>query len=396
MTSRPLARRLAPSACACASAVLILAGCTTSAASNTGATVTGGTLSIYVSVPPGALTPQAQDVLDAERLAYNQFKESGGKVGRFKLRLLRFRGRKFSDTAREAIGDATTIAYLGEIVPGASADTIGITNAQDVLQVSPTDTAVELTHSTPAIPNTPTRYYEALSTYGRTFARVVPTDALEAAAVVAQTRALRVKSVYVATDGSEYGRALKYAFVSRAGSALSVASSDSTADAVFYAGSSATGAASVFDGAAAGNPKVTLFASSALNDNAFAASLSPAARRGLYVSSPGFTSGEEPAAARQFDSAFQAAYGHPPVAEAVFGYAAMAAVIHALQKAGSSAGNRKTVVQRFFSTTNLSTAIGAVTIGKDGDVSFAGGAPFVFSRVKSGRLVPEKAAHEQG
>jgi ABC-type branched-subunit amino acid transport system substrate-binding protein len=342
------------------------------------------------------VSPEAQDVLDAERLAFSQFiHQSGGKVGgKFTLRLLRFHGRKFSDTAREAIGDASTIAYVGEIPPGASADTIGITNAEDVLQVSPTDTALELTRSTPAIPNTPTRYYEALGTNGRTFARVVPIDSLEAAAVVSQMQALGVKSVYVASDGSEYGRALKQAFVSRAGSAVTVASSASAAGAVFYAGSSASGAASVFDQAAAGNPKVALFAPSALYADAFAASLSPAAQRRLYVSSPGFKPGAEPAPA--FVSAFRATYGHAPATQASFGFAAMQAVIHALQKAGASAGNRKTVIQDFFAIQNFGTAVGAISINKDGDVSVSGGAPFVFSRVKSGQLVPQKAVLEQG
>ena len=66
-------------------------------------------------------------------------------------------GRKLSDNARQAIGDSSSIAYLGELTPGASADTIGITNAEDLLQVSPTDTAVELTQVSPAVPNSPTQ-----------------------------------------------------------------------------------------------------------------------------------------------------------------------------------------------------------------------------------------------
>ena len=46
--------------------------------------------------------------------------------------------------ARLAIIDSSTIAYLGEIAPGAPTQTVGITNALDVLQVSPTDNALEL------------------------------------------------------------------------------------------------------------------------------------------------------------------------------------------------------------------------------------------------------------
>jgi branched-chain amino acid transport system substrate-binding protein len=388
MSRRLLTRGWVLVGCACFATVTGAASCSTSGSSS-GSSIAGSTLSIYVSVPWGTVSPEEQDVLSAEKLAFDQ---SGRKAGKYTLILERFRGRELSDTAREAIGDATTIAYLGELVPGTSGQTLGITNAEDVLQVSPTDTALELTQSTPAISNSPDRYYESLSTNGRTFARVVPTDALEAAAVVAEMESLGVKTVYVPTDGSEYGRALRESFVKQAGSAISVVSSDATADAVFYAGTSPRGAASVFDGAVTSDPKAVLFAPSALELESFATLLSAAAQKQLYVSSPGFTSSDLPAAGSRFASDFKTAYGHAPATQAIFGYAAMAAVIHALQQAGSSAGDRATVVHDFFHITNLSTVVGSISITKNGDVTFAGGPPFVFSRVKAGRLVPVKAA----
>ena len=114
---------------------------------------------------------------------------------------------KISDNARQAIGDTGhAIAYLGEVLPGASADSIGITNAQGLLQVSPTDTAAELTQKVPTVPNSPNKFYESLGTYGRTFARVVPTTKVEAVALVHEMQLRGVKSVFVTDDGSEYGR----------------------------------------------------------------------------------------------------------------------------------------------------------------------------------------------
>jgi hypothetical protein len=74
----------------------------------------------------------------------------------------------------------------------------------------------------------------------------------------------------------------------------------------------------------------------------------------------------------------------------------MQAVLHALQQAGSSAGNRKTVVKDFFAIRNFGTAVGGISISKAGDANFSGGVPFVFSRVKAGKLIPEKAVREQG
>ena len=387
MSRRLLTRGWVLVGCACLATVTGAASCSRTA--NSGTSVSGNTLTIYLSVPPGTSSPEAQDVIAAEQLAFGQ---SGGKVGKFRLKLVRFTGRELSDNARQAIADSTTIAYLGELAPGASAGTLGITNAQDVLQVSPTDTALELTQSTPAIANTPNRYYEAMGTYGRTFARVVPTTGLEAGAVRSQMQTLGVKRVYVTGDASQYGRALRSAFLRRVRTALQLVPSAASADAVFYAGSSAAGAAKAFEEAVSSNPKVALFAPSALELDSFASSLSPAAQKRLYVSSPGFPPGAEPAP--EFVSAFRATYHHAPAIQAVFGFAAMQAVIHALQKAGSSASNRKTVVQDFFDLSTFGTVAGAISINKNGDASFAGGPPFVFSRVKGGKLVPVKATHQ--
>ncbi len=387
MSRRPLARRLALTGGACAT--LILAGCTTTATS--GPAVKGTTLSVYQSVPPGPLSPETQDVLSAEQLALRQdgnpAASPGGlpaHIGTFTVKLLKASRYELSANARAAIVDASTIAYLGEASPGTSAGTLGITNAQYVLQVSPTDTAVELTQSSPAVPGSPDNYYESLSANGRTFARVVPTTALEAKAVVSEMKALGVRRVYVVSDRSAYGNALRYAFVTRATGSITVTSSPSGVDAVFYAGSSATGAATAFNQAVSANPKAVLFAPSALAQNSFAASLSPAAQHSLYVSEPGFTRANLPAQAQGFVSAFRAAYGHDPATQAIFGYAAVQAVIQALRNAGSSAGSRSTVVHDFFALRNLNSVLGPFSIDHNGDTSIA---PFVFSRVKAGRLV---------
>jgi branched-chain amino acid transport system substrate-binding protein len=382
-----LARTRALRACAAATLAAAAGGCTTAA---TTPSVSSGTLSVYVSVPPGRQSPETQDVLLAERLAFQQ---AGAQVAKFKINLVRFQGAKLSDTARQAIGDGSTIAYIGEIAPGTSEDTIGITNAQDVLQVSPTDTAVEETQSTPAVPNSPDRYYESLSTNHRTYARVVPTDALEAKALVGEMQALGVKQLYVVSDGSPYGKALAYAVKTDAAPGITVASSPQAAQAAFYAGSSTAGAATFFNQVAQASPGVKLFAPSALYDDTFVSSLSAGAQRSLYVSSPGFTSSELTPQGKQFVSAFRAAYSHAPAPQAIFGYEAMAAVMAVLHNEGSSAGNRSTIVRAFLAIRNRASVLGTYSLNQNGDTSIA---PFIFSRVKAGTLAPYKAVQEQG
>jgi len=350
-----------------------LAGCT--AANTSSVTVTGKTLTIYLSVPAGA-SPEVQDVLDAERLAYAQLASS---ITAYKLNLKQITASKPSDNARTAIEDTSTIAYLGELVPGTSTDSAGITNAQNILQVSPADTALELTTST--------SYYESYKTYGRTFARVVPNQAQEARAQVQEMRALGVKSLYVASDGGKYGSAVALAVSNAAGPTMTTKSLAS-ADALFYGSSSTTAAAAFFKQA---NPKLKLFGPSSLNDAAFAAALSP---RNVYISTPGFLEKDYTAAAQSsFVRPFEAAYGHAPASDAIFGYEAMAAVLAVIHEDGSLANDRGKVVHDFFAIKNRSSVLGTYSLNSNGDTSLA---PFVFSRLKGGKLVPFRFLQAQG
>jgi hypothetical protein len=368
---------------------LAVAGC--GVASSSSVTAKGNTLVIYVSAPANlANSTSAQDVLDAEALAFSQ---QGGQIGTFKLRMVKVTAGKVSDNARSAIQNTSSIAYLGEIPPGLSADSLGITNGQDLLQVTPTDTALELTQATAAVPGSPDNYYESLKTYGRTFARVVPTTALEAKAQVQEMQSLHVRNLFVSSDGSPYGATVALAVKNKASAAgITLATAASGADAMFYGADSDAPAVKAFKAALSSAPSLKLFAPSAVDDPTFASGLSPAARS-VYVSSPGFLPSDLPAEGKQFVNAFTAAYHRAPSLEAVFGYEAMQAVFYALTKAGSSANNRSAVVRNFFGIRNRSSALGTYSINSDGDTNIG---PFVFSRLRAGKLVPFKSLQVQG
>src|SRR5690349_9153518 len=130
MGSGLLARSRAIVGCACAALAVVLSGC--QAAGNSTVTVSGTKLTIYASAPAAiAGTQLAQDVFDAEQLA---LKHSGSTVGKYTIQFSALHGAKISDNARSAISDKSTIAYLGELDPGTSADSMGILNALDLLQ----------------------------------------------------------------------------------------------------------------------------------------------------------------------------------------------------------------------------------------------------------------------
>jgi branched-chain amino acid transport system substrate-binding protein len=395
MRSRVLAWSRGRSLCACLAAIG-LAGCGTATGGTSAVKVTGTTLTVYASQPPGGSGGQsATDTLEAEQLALTQ---AGGQAGKFKVKLVRLHGAKLSDNARTAIQDKTTIAYLGELQPGTSQISVEILNQQGVLVVSPADTADYLTQFTPAVPGSPTKFYPGRSVYHETFARVVANSAAEAKAQVQQMHGQGVSKLYVANDGQPYGAALaleveqaaRQAGISAfSGPATEAGVRSKPADAIFYgstddSGSAGKAAGTLLDAVAASLPNVKLFVPSGLSNASFVAGLSTAAQKQLTVSSPGFRRRDLPAAGQQFVSAFARAYGHQPAVEAVFGYEAMSALLSVITSAGSSANNRADIVQSFRSIRNRQSAIGTYSIN-GGDPSIA---PFVFSRARSGQLTP--------
>jgi ABC-type branched-subunit amino acid transport system substrate-binding protein len=379
MLGASLVRPRAATACGLLAA-LALAGCATQTKS--AVTVSGTTLTIYASQPPGAGGGQtAADVLDAERLA---LKQAGTTIGKFSVRLVTLHGKEISDNARRAVQNASAIAYLGEIEPGTSQDSVQITNELGLLQVSPTDTAAYLTEAVPVISGSPTTFYPSRSTYHETFARVVPNTTQEAKAITAEMHSLGLTKLYVADDGSPYGATITSEVRADAGKqGLSLVSGAASADAVFYGANSIVRATRALDRAAAAAPTAKLFAPSALYEDAFVAGLSAAAQKNLYVSSPGFTPGTLSPAGRQFVTAFRSAYGHVPGPQAIFGYEAMSAVLAVLKQAGVDAGSRAAVVSDFRGLHNRQSVLGTYSISS-GDTTLA---PFVFGRPRGGRLV---------
>ena len=349
---------------------IAVAGCgATGSSSGSGSAilVKGSTLRIVVSVPARVKAdPIAGDVVAAEKLAF--LKESH-EVSGFHLQMKILHGRVLSDNARRAIQDPLAIAYLGEVAPGASEQTVGITNAQQLLQVSPTDTALELGQTTSAVPGAPQGFFESWSTNGRTFGRVVPTSAQEAKALVAKMKSMGAQSVFVAHDGSNYGRAIAQAVrTAAAARSLKVSTSQSGAGAIFY-GAQSPGVATKFFGAAARTaPQALLFGSSSLDTPQFRAALSPDVKR-LYVSAPGLTGGALGPAGHSFMQTFTKAIGHRPASQAIFGYAAMSAVLHVLAQAGTAANNRQMVVRDFMKLKMTSSVLGPFTIDSSGNTS---------------------------
>lgn len=378
-----------------------VAGC--AAPANTGSNISGLTLTIYASQPPGGAAGQrAQDVIAAERLALDQV---GSRVGAFTIRFRVLNGKSLSDDARTAIQDQSAVAYIGDLVPGTSDRSLGITNGvggQPLLQVSPADDAVELTQPSPAVPGSPTKYYESLAQNGRTFGRVVPVNTHEATALVKQMKKSGVKRLFVTDDGADYGKAAAYAVTQAAGQAgistvagkSSASAKDvaaSHADAVFFGSNAQATAASLFNDVASVSPKVRLFGPGALYDDALAAGLAPAAQGNTVVATPGSLSSRtlSAPAGQKFLADFKTATGHeagPGGGAAIFGYDAMQLVLDVLRRAGATASNHNAVIKEFHNTKNRASVLGTYSIDAGGDTSLTPN--YVLQRIRAGKFVP--------
>lgn len=294
--------------------------------------------------------------------------------------------------AHVAAQDPATAGYIGDFDSGASAIAIPVLNRAGVAEVSPEGGAVGLTSPAPgASPGEPGKYYP---TGRRTFARVVPSDAVEAAAIVSLQRSLGCRAPFVLQDGEVDGEdaAISYVLAAQAAglrvppvqsyqrratdySALGRAVAQSGADCVLLDGSDERSAARVVRQVAGLDPHVRVIASSPLADSAFAdparggvpAALEPR----VVVVSPALATSSYPAAARQFLARYDRLYG-PPALQAIFGYEAMNVMLEAISAAsddGRRTLERGEVAAHVLGTRHAHTVLGSYSIDRQGDSS---------------------------
>lgn len=168
-----------------------VAACSDDKSSGGGTTASsGGNLTIYGTLPlQGASSQQTTAIVNGAKLA---LKQRSGKVGDFTVAFkplddsLASTGSadegKEAQNARTAVRDKSTIALLGAYNSGMTKVSLPITNKAGILQVSPANTYVGLTTDDPGSEKgEPTKYYPAGT---KTYARVVPRDTIQAAAMV--------------------------------------------------------------------------------------------------------------------------------------------------------------------------------------------------------------------
>jgi branched-chain amino acid transport system substrate-binding protein len=397
--------------------VLPVAGC---GSANRGTGNTGRSLTIYASLPMGGpWRDSSLAILRGAKLALTQI---GSKLGRYRITLkelddtiapaAKWDPGQTSANAHQAAGDPTTIGYIGELNSAASAISLPILNQAEIPEISPANGAVGLTTSAPGTsPGEPAKYYP---TGKRTYARVVPSDKVQAVAQARLQKTEGCKHTAVLDDQNGFGAPLTALFelaARRLGltvdlqrfdaeaadfSSLARAIAATAADCVFIRAQSEDNAVALTKQIAASLPAARFFAPDGLATSAYTdpgRGGIPSAldsRISITAPVPGLP-GNGPAA-RAFLGRYEASYGSPPP-YAVDGYEAMRLLLSALTTATRSGRlpvDRAKVVAAMFGKQRAS-ALGSYSIDGNGDTTLT---VFGAYRVVRGQLRFWKAIHQ--
>jgi branched-chain amino acid transport system substrate-binding protein len=377
----------------------------------------GNQLTVYSSLPlqgpSGAISAQ---IVNGEKLALH---DSGGHIGPFKISYDSMDDSSptsgqwdpgvTAGNAKTAANDPSTIAYLGDYNSAATAISLPLINAADILQVSPASPYGGLTASAYAGQDEPERFYP---TGRRSFARLQPGDPTQARAQVRLMRDLGVKKVYVLDDQDPFELPLAQMVVAdseRAG--ISVAAHDSLdttattsftgevakvaesgAQAVFFAGGTTPEIVSLWKQLHSADPRLWLLGPSTMVNATFTSAIGAAAASRTLLTIPVLPVSRYPASARRVLAAYARQFHEQPEAYALFGYEAMSAALQAIRRAGARGNNRQAVIDALFAAGPHDSVIGRYAIEPDGETTLssygvdrvAGGAPVFWRELNVG------------
>jgi len=392
-----------------------------------GGTISGDTLTIYSSLPlQGTSKPQSEAVIDGERLALEQ---AGGKVGKFKINYVSLDDStaqnpgtadeaQTAQNARKAIQDETTIFYLGEFNSGGSKISIPLLNKANIPQISPSNTAVGLTTDRPgADPGEPTKYYPAQK---RTYARIVPTDIIQGAALATIMKEDGCKSVHIFNDKTTYGAGLaRNVEASAKEIGLSVEGNDGTdrnsanyrslaaqIKADCFVGSGVTGEnyVQVFKDVAVACPDCKLYGPDGVAEASFTdpkeggipAAVGARTKVTVATLSPEEFEKQGIAEAEKFFTDYKAKYNieGQPDPYAIYGYETMALALDTLKAVGDKANDREAVRKQLLENTKgRKSVLGTYDIDENGDTTLT---DYGLYTIDNGDLTFDKVIKAEG
>lgn len=356
----------------------------------------GDQLTVYSSLPlTGASAQVSQQLVGGEKLALRDW---GGRVGRFQISYDSLNDASpttgqwdpgiTAGNAKTAADDPSTIAYLGDYNSAATAISLPLMNAADILQVSSGSPYGGLTSSSYAGQDEPERFYP---TGRRSFARLEPGDQTQARAQVALMRQLGVSRLYVIDDQDPFLVPLAQMVVAEAQHAgIYVPAHDSIdttattsfagevakvresgAQAVFFAGGTTAETVDLWQQLHAADPRLWLLGPSTMVNAGFAAAIGSGAGARTLLTTPVLPVGDYPPLARPILAAYARQFHEQPTAYALYGYAAMSATLRAIARARAHGNDRQAVIDALFAAGPRNTVIGRYAIEPDGETTLS-------------------------
>jgi len=389
---------LAATGCLIATLAFGVAACGGNDSGGGGGSSSGGSkaVTVYSSFPlQGAARSQTTAVVDGIKLALEQV---GGKAGDIKVTYKslddstaqagNWTPEATSANARKAAQDKSTAVYLGEFNSGATAVSLPILNEAGVPQISPANTGVGLTTDEPgASPGEPDKYYP---TGKRTYARIVPKDTIQGAALATLMKQDGCTKVQLLNDKEVYGAGLARNIESSSkAQGLTVISNEAIdknapnyrslasksqaagADCMVFSGIVANNAVQVYKDFSAAIPNAKLYGPDGVAQSDFAdpkqglpASVAAKTKVTIATLSPD----EYPPEGQKFFDDFKAKYNvKNPDPYAIYGYEAMRLALDAIQR--SKTGSKEDVLKALFDTKNRQSVLGTYSIDENGDTS---------------------------
>jgi branched-chain amino acid transport system substrate-binding protein len=399
---------------------LVLAACGDDGPSAPGEDEGQKTLKIYSSLPlQGAQRPQTTDMVKGIELALEQ---AGNRAGDFTIEYESlddstaqagaWTPEATTSNARKAAQDDATALYIGEFNSGASAVSIPILNEAGIPQISPANTAVGLTSGEPgAAPGEPDKYYPSGQ---RTYARIVPKDTIQGAALATVMKEDGCTKVQMTNDKEVYGAGLAKNIEASAKAqgleiisneaidknapnyrSLAARAADQGADCFVYSGITANNAVQLYKDFAAALPDAKLYGPDGVAEAGFAdpkeGGIPPDVAAKVRLTVATLSPDDYPPEGQEFFDDFRRKYDEPnPNPYAIYGYEAMRLALDAIERSGT--GEPADILAALFETKDRPSVLGEYSIDENGDTTLS---DYGLYTVEDGELVFDRTIKAQ-
>lgn len=368
-----------------------------------------GTINLYSSWPmTGASEQLGGDSAEAVKLAVEVW---GGAAGGFAINYQAlddgisanqgsWDATAEAENATKVVNDPDAVAYIATYNSGAAEAAIPITNQAPMFQISPSNTAVQLTKENPA---NPPGYPEVLYPTGkRNYARVVPADDIQGSASANWTITTHgSKSVYILHDNQTYGKGVATVFQDTfkklGGEILGFEAFDANAPEYQALATKVANAAPdlIYIGAIVNlnasklvqdvrdvlsADQTTLMGPDGLINQAFLDGSGDAAE-GMYLTFGGLPPAQLEGAGKEWYDAMKARLQHEPDAYSVYSFECAVVVLQTIDKVGSK--DRQAIIDAAMSIKDFRGLIGTWSFSATGDTTAS---TISLNEVKDGKI----------